>query len=85
MIAKCANPTCSHPFLCLREGKLYRFESKPKSRGAQRGGYKSSEYFWLCGTCASTMKLRYQDGSGVITEFLRPELPAAKLSAQLVA
>lgn len=85
MITKCANPGCSQQLHCLREGRLYRFEMKCKPEVAQSADCKSSEYFWLCGTCASTMTLRYQDGLGLTTEFIRPELPAARSLTQLVA
>jgi hypothetical protein len=56
MLAKCANPSCSHPFRYLHEGKLYRLEL-PEDRGS---GAKS-EWFWLCNQCSSQMTLRMED------------------------
>ncbi len=56
MLAKCANPSCSHPFRYLHEGKLYRMELVRDDGGS---GPKS-EWFWLCNQCSSQMTLRVE-------------------------
>jgi hypothetical protein len=61
MLAKCANPSCSHPFRYLHEGKLYRIELPSEDGGS---GAKS-EWFWLCNQCSSQMTLR-MEGSKLV-------------------
>jgi hypothetical protein len=52
MVAKCANPDCSVPFLYLREGKLFAIPRPGVSVRATR-----VEYFWLCGNCAGKLAI----------------------------
>lgn len=68
MVSKCANPTCSAPFLYLHEGRI--FAVRPASQAG------CIERYWLCGSCAQTMTL-VMDGDGVS---LRP-LPRASREA----
>jgi hypothetical protein len=56
MLAKCANPSCSHPFRYLHEGKLYRVELVHVDGGS---GPKS-EWFWLCNQCSAQITLRVE-------------------------
>jgi hypothetical protein len=56
MLAKCANPSCSHPFRYLHEGKLYRMEWLQANDGFR----PNSEWFWLCDQCSSQMTLRVE-------------------------
>lgn len=75
MLAKCANPACSAPFLYLREGKLYQMEvGTSPSAGApdhqlvprDARSARRLEFFWLCGNCARRMTLVSQGGSGIV-------------------
>jgi hypothetical protein len=75
MVAKCANPDCSAPFLYLREGKLFAIPRPGASVRATR-----VEYFWLCGNCAGklTIDSRRHDGMQLapwIEKSARVELP----------
>ena len=56
MLAKCANPSCSHSFRYLHEGKLYRIELV----GDDGGSGPKSEWFWLCNQCSLQMTLRVE-------------------------
>jgi hypothetical protein len=77
MLAKCANPACSAPFLYLREGKLYQIEMQtemPAAAGEQKAEVAKNErkparrleFFWLCGRCARQMTLSFDRGRGVV-------------------
>jgi hypothetical protein len=77
MLAKCANPACSAPFLYLREGKLYQIEMQPEMSSAaeeqkrevakdDRKPARRLEFFWLCGRCARQMTLSFDRGRGVV-------------------
>jgi hypothetical protein len=78
MLAKCANPACTVPFLYLREGKLYQIETQTESRsGTQEQNHRAAtknerkparrlEFFWLCGRCARKMTLSFDRGGGVV-------------------
>ena len=75
MIAKCANPACSVPFHYLRDGKLFRMESRsapfgPKLAGGARPSRKI-EHFWLCGPCSTTLTV-VMSGGQVKTVPLEP-------------
>ncbi len=77
MLSKCSNPLCSNAFLYLRDGRLFQMEieesgSEPAQLADDGGvsslGRRSSrhvEFFWLCGTCSSTLTLSYKRGLGV--------------------
>jgi hypothetical protein len=58
MLANCANPLCSAPFLRLAEGTLFRLGTDP-AIGASKG--PGVEYFWLCHRCSSVMTLRLKE------------------------
>jgi len=75
MLSKCANPSCSNPFLYLREGKLFRFEMVRPANGNGNGQGPDDtqkllhrlEYFWLCDSCASQMTIVRSEGGDVRT------------------
>jgi hypothetical protein len=78
MLAKCANPACTAPFLYLREGKLYQIETGAevlsKAGEQNQGGTgkderkpaRRLEFFWLCGRCARRMTLTFDRFRGVV-------------------
>ena len=73
MIAKCANPDCSTPFLYLREGKVFRMEfDSPLKPGSQPA--RKIEHFWLCGPCSTTLTLVVNQAK-VETVSIEPEVP----------
>lgn len=51
MLAKCANPECSHVFRYLGTGKLYRHKHK------NSGNVRRMEHFWLCADCAPKLTI----------------------------
>lgn len=68
MLSKCANPDCTAPFHYLRDGKLFQIEAG--KRGPQlitdkRPAHKI-EYFWLCGSCSTSMTLAVHRSKGVV-------------------
>ena len=88
MLAKCANPACTVPFLYLREGKLYQIEMEggsargmgEQNRGASKDERKPArrlEFFWLCGPCARQMTLSFDRGRGVVVVPARTHRAAA--------
>jgi hypothetical protein len=54
MLAKCANPECSHVFRYFGVGKLYRKAATSQQRDS---AHFAVEHFWLCGDCAPSMTL----------------------------
>jgi hypothetical protein len=69
MLSKCANASCSAPFLYLHSGKLFRMDVPVDSTPGNNGEKKSAcrvEFFWLCNECANTMTLSYRQGIGVV-------------------
>ncbi len=73
MLSKCANPGCSHPFLYLHEGKLFRVDV-PRQQISDAAGSmdieqrklpQRVEYFWLCDSCASHLTI-VRTNNGVI-------------------
>ncbi|HKF21663.1 MAG TPA: hypothetical protein VKE93_08845 [Candidatus Angelobacter sp.] len=69
MLAKCANPSCSTPFVYLRDGKIFLTQHiadsgshtlQPAAPGTSR-----LEYFWLCGPCSEDFTLVYDSAQGV--------------------
>jgi len=86
MLAKCANPSCSTPFVYLREGKVFMMEHVPAqsqpgpgSGGATRKPVARVEHFWLCGDCSSHMTLVYdrQQGVRVVSKPMRARAAAS--------
>ena len=82
MLSKCANPGCPAPFLYLHQGKLFRFDTGPKSLAAQttEKPVHRIEFFWLCGECVAKVTLSYTKGVGVTTAPL-PRTQARAVSA----
>lgn len=64
MIAKCANPKCSKPFLYLHEGRLSVMSSSSKARSREVGRDNRVKYAWLCHGCASTLDVQFDAGKG---------------------
>ena len=69
MLSKCANPSCSTPFLYLHEGKLFRFEIESEGKFEEQVDKRKRriEYYWLCNACSSSISLRYDRRNGVRT------------------
>jgi hypothetical protein len=73
MLAKCANPGCSIPFLYLHHGKLFRWENRCVA-GDTRPSFGADpeikrplvrvEFFWLCDDCARVVTL-VKNGVGI--------------------
>lgn len=71
MLSKCANPTCSNPFRCLHEGRLYLINSASRFDGCKCFSTPSSksappEYSWLCSQCSSCMTIHVDEETGTI-------------------
>ncbi len=60
MVSKCANPACAATFMRFGTGKLFCLEL-PMKEGARR-----MECYWLCPTCAATMRVEIGPGAGPI-------------------
>jgi len=71
MLHKCANPTCTVPFLSLREGKLFLAETIPTDLNAPFDGNRRKlrhrEHFWLCNACSAHFTLRFDPTQGMLT------------------
>jgi hypothetical protein len=71
MLSKCANPNCSKRFIYFREGKLFRWdglgtiEHPQLVKGTQGKPARKTEFFWLCGNCATSVTVVFRKGSGV--------------------
>ncbi len=74
MLSKCVNPSCSTSFKHLREGRLLRVD-KPKAEEPPATGKplrknpksaRSSEYYWLCGSCSQRWNLVFDHGAGIV-------------------
>ena len=80
MIATCADPACNIPFHYFRSGQIFMVEANdnhvdPRSRTDHPK--RRIEYFWLCGECATTMRLmRTTDGAVIICPVPRSSDPA---------
>ncbi len=75
MVGICANPTCSARFHTLRRGKLFLLEAKdveppvPADREPAFAPIPHRiQYFWLCESCAQTMRVVYDRRSGIRVE-----------------
>ncbi len=66
MFSECANPACRAEFN-YRQGAIFRFRCRPVEDG-QPANAHSMQHFWLCGQCARTYRLEYEQRTGV---FLR--------------
>jgi hypothetical protein len=71
MLHKCANPTCTVPFLSLREGKLFLAETCDSDQNVPLDGSRRKvrrrEHFWLCDACSSHFTLRFDPNRGMLT------------------
>jgi hypothetical protein len=70
MVSHCANPICSIPLRYLREGRLYQFEVKPvqssyPSPSVHKKQARRVWHYWLCGQCASSMTLAFDQMEGL--------------------
>jgi hypothetical protein len=84
MLSKCANSSCSSPFLYLHSGKLFRMDVavEPPAHKKEDGKKPSRrvEFFWLCNACAARMTLSYKPGIGVVATPIKPAFRAAAAS-----
>jgi hypothetical protein len=68
MTAKCANPSCSEPFIYFRTGRIFLIDvpgmNSPFGVSSRRG----PEYFWLCGECCRTMRVVLDRTGAVVIE-----------------
>jgi hypothetical protein len=71
MISKCANPSCSVPFLYLHEGRIFAAHSTAAARSA------AVERYWLCDACAQTMTLVLHANAVQIRKLPEPGRAAA--------
>jgi hypothetical protein len=63
MLSKCLNPACSTPFRYFRDGRIFNIET-----GSSGGRARRREFFWLCGTCSTTMKVTVRDGTPTVEQ-----------------
>jgi len=75
MVAKCANPECTVPFLYLHEGKLFRVDMPSATHppdsvvnASDRKPVRKVEFFWLCSGCAARMTLNLDEVAGVTVQ-----------------
>lgn len=84
MVSKCANPTCSVPFLYFHRGRLFRVETegrhdRRRDMSGQAGKpLRRIEFYWLCGECANKMTLAFDRTSGIS---VRPQAVARATAA----
>jgi len=80
MVSNCANPACSVPLKYLRDGRLFQFEVRALSLAVsadtdqvpgKRKGCREISHFWLCGQCASSFTLIFDQVRGVTVVPLR--------------
>jgi hypothetical protein len=62
MLSKCTNPSCSHKFRYLHQGKLFLLKSSnnedtSSSRLNFAGRVDGIQYAWLCDKCATQYEL----------------------------
>jgi hypothetical protein len=74
MVSRCANPECATPLRYLRDGRLFQFEVRSVGASASLPSEKGSpvkkpcrevSHFWLCGQCAATLTLAFDQHRGV--------------------
>jgi hypothetical protein len=70
MLSKCANPSCSTPFVYLREGKIFIMDPNQQMRLRKEGPVlvrheKRVEHFWLCGPCSAEMTIVHEPSQGI--------------------
>jgi hypothetical protein len=62
MVKRCVNPACREELRLLHAGDLYAHESRSSS----------TEFFWLCATCAGSFNLYLDPAGGVSVRPLNP-------------
>ena len=73
MIASCANQNCAVRLHSFSEGRLFQFEVVSVSVSVEdvltsrldSGPERQTSQFWLCGSCAATMKLALEPARGL--------------------
>jgi len=63
MLDKCANPRCAITF-DYKQGRFFRFH-RPCVGNEPPVNVHSVQHFWLCGHCAKTNTLHYNEQQGV--------------------
>jgi hypothetical protein len=66
VLSKCLNPACSTPFRYFRDGRIFNIETASCSQSGARA--RRREFFWLCGACATTMKVTVRDGTPTVEQ-----------------
>jgi hypothetical protein len=64
MVSRCANSFCSASFRYLHEGKLFCLEVASREPHSQAS--RDVEYFWLCGQCATQLRVAVENGRAVV-------------------
>jgi len=82
MLAKCSNPSCSAPFLRLKNGRLFILQADSRCHLDQS---ERTEYFWLCDACSATMTLRVTEDERVAAVPLPEEIRRLPRGASLVS
>jgi hypothetical protein len=59
VLSKCANPACFARFRYLHEGRIFNIEIKKES--PDQHAQPRIEHFWLCESCAQTLKVVWED------------------------
>ncbi len=83
MLDKCANPGCLKTFHSLREGRLFLkvCDCAYVPRGREMSLWPDCpnplEYFWLCGTCAHTLRVVFDPAGRPVVRPRHVLLPAA--------
>jgi len=75
MTSRCFNPTCGTPFRYFRSGKIFAISSA--SRKNETG---DTEYFWLCGACATAYNISVSAAGAVRLE---ASVPASVAPGQI--
>jgi len=69
MATKCANTSCSRPFLYFRSGKIYLIDALASNEGASpESARREIEYFWLCVACSQNMQVPLDRNGAVVVE-----------------
>jgi len=70
VLSKCANPSCSNEFHYFGEGKVFEVRANErllnKAHAKTGKKLKSTEHFWLCSGCASTLTIAMDAERNVI-------------------
>ena len=72
MLSKCANPSCSAPFLYFHSGRLFRVERRSPvvlrddPEMSEKKTPQRIEYYWLCAACSPELTLVRADAGGVV-------------------